>query len=250
MCSGRGDGGKETPGTGPGRLGAWPVRRPRRTGMAPCSRFGRHVGRLMAAGFEPRLRLHGAHARDGAGMAERAHLARGRGAPGGGPEPGWANVARRALPLRRAPWRRRTDHGPRAGRSSHRGRRLADRGCAGSLRSRNDSARSTPCSTAPAWRSTETCWRLTRSAGGRGCGDLDGTIWSPERLYRGHAEAGAGHIVTVASLAGLVPLPGLAYYSAAKHAVVAFSLALRAEARSMACASASRARRWSTRLCA
>ena len=62
--------------------------------------------------------------------------------------------------------------------------------------------------------------------------DLDGTILVSRTAYQAMLKRGAGHIVTVASLAGLVPLPGLAYYSAAKHAVVAFSLALRAEARS------------------
>jgi short-subunit dehydrogenase len=61
--------------------------------------------------------------------------------------------------------------------------------------------------------------------------DLDGTILVSRTAYQAMLQRGAGHIVTVASLAGLVPLPGLAYYSAAKHAVVAFSLALRAEAR-------------------
>jgi NAD(P)-dependent dehydrogenase (short-subunit alcohol dehydrogenase family) len=39
-----------------------------------------------------------------------------------------------------------------------------------------------------------------------------------------------GHIVNTASLAGLVPGPGLAPYDAAKHAVVGLSLSLRAEA--------------------
>jgi NAD(P)-dependent dehydrogenase (short-subunit alcohol dehydrogenase family) len=38
-----------------------------------------------------------------------------------------------------------------------------------------------------------------------------------------------GHIVNTASLAGLVPGPGLAPYAAAKHAVVGMSLSLRAE---------------------
>jgi len=38
-----------------------------------------------------------------------------------------------------------------------------------------------------------------------------------------------GHIVNTASLAGLVPGPGLAPYVAAKHAVVGLSLSLRAE---------------------
>jgi NAD(P)-dependent dehydrogenase (short-subunit alcohol dehydrogenase family) len=40
----------------------------------------------------------------------------------------------------------------------------------------------------------------------------------------------AGHIVNTASLAGLIPSPGLAAYCASKHAVVGFSTSLRAEA--------------------
>jgi NAD(P)-dependent dehydrogenase (short-subunit alcohol dehydrogenase family) len=46
----------------------------------------------------------------------------------------------------------------------------------------------------------------------------------PVMLHQGH-----GHIVNTASLAGLVPGPGLAPYAAAKHAVVGLSLSLRAE---------------------
>ena len=38
-------------------------------------------------------------------------------------------------------------------------------------------------------------------------------------------EQGGGHIINVASIAGLVPVPGLAAYSASKHAVRAWSLA-------------------------
>jgi uncharacterized protein len=41
--------------------------------------------------------------------------------------------------------------------------------------------------------------------------------------------AGRGHVINVASIAGLVPVPGAAVYSATKHAVVAFSDALDGE---------------------
>ncbi len=61
--------------------------------------------------------------------------------------------------------------------------------------------------------------------------DVTGTLLMSRVAYEWMRRRGTGHLVNVASLAGLVPLPGLAYYSAAKHAVVAFSLALRAEAR-------------------
>ena len=44
-------------------------------------------------------------------------------------------------------------------------------------------------------------------------------------------ESGRGHVVNVASIAGLVALPGAAVYSATKHAVVAFSEALDGEVR-------------------
>lgn len=60
--------------------------------------------------------------------------------------------------------------------------------------------------------------------------DLDGVIQATRVVYPYLRDQRCGEIVTVASLAGLVPLPGLAYYSAAKHAVVAFMLALRTEA--------------------
>jgi len=48
--------------------------------------------------------------------------------------------------------------------------------------------------------------------------------------YARMIEQGSGQIVNVASLAGLLPAPTVAPYSAAKHAVVGFSLALRVEA--------------------
>jgi short-subunit dehydrogenase len=41
---------------------------------------------------------------------------------------------------------------------------------------------------------------------------------------------GRGHIVNTASLAGLLPAPGITPYSMTKHAVVGLSLSLRAEA--------------------
>lgn len=61
--------------------------------------------------------------------------------------------------------------------------------------------------------------------------DLGGVLLSTRTVYPVLLKQGFGHIVNIASLAGLVPLPGLAYYTAAKHGVVGFSLALRAEAR-------------------
>jgi len=43
-------------------------------------------------------------------------------------------------------------------------------------------------------------------------------------------EQGSGHIVNTASLAGLLPSPGLTPYAMTKHGVVGLSLSLRAEA--------------------
>jgi NAD(P)-dependent dehydrogenase (short-subunit alcohol dehydrogenase family) len=57
-----------------------------------------------------------------------------------------------------------------------------------------------------------------------------GAVHCALAAYRAMAERGGGKIINTASLAGLVPVPGAAPYTAAKHALVGFSLALRAEA--------------------
>ncbi len=57
-----------------------------------------------------------------------------------------------------------------------------------------------------------------------------GCVHGSLAAYRWMAEHGGGQIVNIASLAGLVPVPGTVPYTAAKHAVVGFSLSLRAEA--------------------
>jgi NAD(P)-dependent dehydrogenase (short-subunit alcohol dehydrogenase family) len=57
-----------------------------------------------------------------------------------------------------------------------------------------------------------------------------GCVHGSLAAYRYMAAHGGGRIVNVASLAGLVPVPGTAPYTASKHAVVGFSLALREEA--------------------
>lgn len=58
-------------------------------------------------------------------------------------------------------------------------------------------------------------------------GVMHGVVAAYPRM---HAR-GAGQIVNVASLAGLIPAPYLAAYAASKHAVVGMSLSLAAEAR-------------------
>jgi NAD(P)-dependent dehydrogenase (short-subunit alcohol dehydrogenase family) len=60
--------------------------------------------------------------------------------------------------------------------------------------------------------------------------NLRGVIHGVHAAYPIMLRQRSGHIVNTASLAGLVPGPGLAPYDAAKHAVVGLSLSLRAEA--------------------
>ena len=59
--------------------------------------------------------------------------------------------------------------------------------------------------------------------------NLRGVVHGVHAAYPVMLRQGYGHIVNTASLAGLVPGPGLAPYVAAKHAVVGLSLSLRAE---------------------
>jgi NAD(P)-dependent dehydrogenase (short-subunit alcohol dehydrogenase family) len=61
--------------------------------------------------------------------------------------------------------------------------------------------------------------------------NLTGTVNGVLAAYPGMVVRGGGHIVNVASLAGLAPLPFLAPYTASKFGVVGLSLALRTEAR-------------------
>ncbi len=60
--------------------------------------------------------------------------------------------------------------------------------------------------------------------------NVRGVVHGVHAAYPVMLRQGSGHIVNTASLAGLVPGPGLAPYAAAKHAVVGMSLSLRAEA--------------------
>ena len=61
--------------------------------------------------------------------------------------------------------------------------------------------------------------------------NVKGVMFGTTAAARAMIEQGSGHIVNVASLAALVPVPGLAVYSASKHAVRAFSLAVAEELR-------------------
>lgn len=59
--------------------------------------------------------------------------------------------------------------------------------------------------------------------------NVRGVINGVHAAYPLMLRQGRGHLVNTASLAGLVPGPGLTPYAAAKHAVVGLSLSLRAE---------------------
>lgn len=60
--------------------------------------------------------------------------------------------------------------------------------------------------------------------------NLRGVIHGVQAAYKVMTTQGFGHIVNTASMAGLMPSPGMASYSMTKHAVVGLSKALRAEA--------------------
>jgi 3-oxoacyl-[acyl-carrier protein] reductase len=61
--------------------------------------------------------------------------------------------------------------------------------------------------------------------------NLKGVVFGTRAAAAAMLEQGSGHIVNVASLAALAPIPGLALYSASKYAVRAFSLAAAQELR-------------------
>lgn len=60
--------------------------------------------------------------------------------------------------------------------------------------------------------------------------NLHGVLHGISAVYPRLLSQGSGHVVNVASLAGLVPAPGMAPYAASKHAVVGLTSTLRAEA--------------------
>ncbi|MEW6211597.1 MAG: SDR family oxidoreductase [Acidobacteriota bacterium] len=60
--------------------------------------------------------------------------------------------------------------------------------------------------------------------------NLLGVVYGTEAAYRVMIEQASGHIINTASLAGLIPSPGMTPYSMTKHAVVGLSMALRHEA--------------------
>jgi NAD(P)-dependent dehydrogenase (short-subunit alcohol dehydrogenase family) len=60
--------------------------------------------------------------------------------------------------------------------------------------------------------------------------NLKGVINGTQAAYQVMVGQGFGHIVNTASLAGLIPTPGLVSYAVTKHAVVGLSTSMRAEA--------------------
>lgn len=60
--------------------------------------------------------------------------------------------------------------------------------------------------------------------------NLKGVVHGVNAVYPEMIRRGSGHIANIACIAGLVPFPMTAAYCATKHAVVALSTALRAEA--------------------
>jgi NAD(P)-dependent dehydrogenase (short-subunit alcohol dehydrogenase family) len=63
--------------------------------------------------------------------------------------------------------------------------------------------------------------------------NLRGVVHGVSAAYPVMSAQRSGHILNTASLAGLVPAPGMLPYTTTKHAVVGLSLALRAEAASL-----------------
>lgn len=61
--------------------------------------------------------------------------------------------------------------------------------------------------------------------------NLVGVVHGIQAAYPAMIKQGHGHIVNTASMAGLIASPGMASYSASKHAVVGLSKALRIEAK-------------------
>ncbi len=59
--------------------------------------------------------------------------------------------------------------------------------------------------------------------------NLMGVVYGADAAYKQMTRQGHGHIINIASLAGLIPFPTNVPYATSKHAVVGLSLSLRAE---------------------
>lgn len=80
--------------------------------------------------------------------------------------------------------------------------------------------------TGPAWTNTPEQRQLMLDVNVGGV--MNGTIAAIEQF---RAQGGTGHVVNIASLAGLVAVPGETVYSGTKHAVMGFSLSTQADLR-------------------
>jgi short-subunit dehydrogenase len=79
--------------------------------------------------------------------------------------------------------------------------------------------------TGPAWAQDEAGRRLMLEV--NALGTVNGTVAAIEAMRGG----GGGHVVNIASLAGLTAVAGEAVYAASKHAVMGFSLSTMADLR-------------------
>lgn len=76
--------------------------------------------------------------------------------------------------------------------------------------------------TGPAWEQSEEQRRLHLDV--NALGTINGTVTAIDAMRgSGAAAASGGHIINIASLAGLTAVPGEAVYAASKHAVMGFS---------------------------
>lgn len=79
--------------------------------------------------------------------------------------------------------------------------------------------------TGPAWEQSPDAWRLMLEV--NALGTVHGTVSAIEAMR----ESGGGHVVNIASLAGLTAVAGEAVYAGSKHAVMGFSLSTMADLR-------------------
>lgn len=79
--------------------------------------------------------------------------------------------------------------------------------------------------TGPAWEHDEQARRLVLEV--NALGTINGTLAAIETMR----ERGGGHVVNIASLAGITAVPGEGVYAASKHAVMGFSLSTLADLR-------------------
>jgi NAD(P)-dependent dehydrogenase (short-subunit alcohol dehydrogenase family) len=60
--------------------------------------------------------------------------------------------------------------------------------------------------------------------------NLKGTVWGTHWAYQSMLEQGFGHIVNTASMAAVMPTPGIASYGTTKHGILGLTRSMRAEA--------------------